>query len=607
MRALSLVAALASLVSVLGCSPPPTQLIVVVDTDLAIPATLDEVRISMASARGAMGSERQPLTSADALPLTLTLVAEGDDLGPVEVVAEGYRRGVLVLARNARTMLVRGETRMLRLHLVAACVGVTCDDDQSCGESGCAAVDVVAPPWPGSPPRLSGPDAGMDGGPRVDAAIDTGPMPDAWMRCSTDAECDDGISCTADRCTDGRCVYSPDDTQCDDEEACTSNHCVVGTGCVFDPLPDAACDDGIFCNGFDRCAAGTCTVHNGDPCASPTVCDESADRCTGCRDDADCPADSVGAWSACSYDDRCDETGSRSRVNRTHACVSGSCRATDATETEPCMRDTDGASCGMGSCGSYGTCNYSDACDESATQTRTCTDLVCTEGVCRSTSHDESRPCTRDTDGVTCMPTSCGEYGSCDYSDVCDESASQSRTCTDYHCAAGSCGTSVRTETMACSRDTDGMSCGMGGQRCTAGVCTTCAPTMSGGGGTVNTSYFTAVGGVGNQLRFTDGSGPTVVTVTASSATFSGSFTSPICVWQVHGMGSSIRLVDWDGTTMGSIAVSGTSVSGTAAPPCTPGPYGCFPPCVGRITTSGSTMTVEYFGGVTANLTFGCP
>jgi hypothetical protein len=129
---------------------------------------------------------------------------------------------------------------------------------------------------------------------------------------------------------------------------------------------------------------------------------------------------------------------------------------------------------------------------------------------------------------------------------------------------------------------------------------------MSGGGGAVGTSFFTAVTGTGSQLRFTDGGGP-LVTVSASSATFSGTFTGSVCLWQVQGMGSSIRFVDWNGTTMGTIAVTGASVTGTAAPPCEPSPYGCFPPCAGRITTSGSTMTVEYATGVSANLTFGCP
>jgi hypothetical protein len=685
MRASSLALAVAMAVGLFACSPAPTQLIVVVDTDLAIPGELDEVRISVTSDRGAMGSERQPLASPALLPLTLSLVAEGEDLGPVEVVAEGRLDGVLVVSRLARAMLVRGETRMLRLHLVADCVGVDCGADESCGETGCGPIDVVAPPWPGSPPRLSDPDAGMDGGPRPpDAAIDVGPLPDvgridagplpadagadaplpdAWVGCTTAADCDDGLDCTTDQCMDGRCVQVPDDTRCDDDEECTSNRCSVGVGCTFDPV-DAACDDGIFCNGFDRCVGGACTMHTGDPCASPTVCDEGARRCAGCRTVADCPGPTTGSWGACSYADGCDESATRTRTDRTYECVSGACRPTDTDVTEPCTRDTDGTSCGVGSCGSYGACSYSSTCDESASQTRTCTDLACAAGVCRSTNRDETRACTRDTDGTMCMASSCGAYGACDYGGTCDESASQTRSCNDYACVTGSCAATARTETNPCTRSTTGTSCGMptcgawgacdyadacdesatqtrtcmdptcaggscgaGGMRtemqactrdtdgtscgtartCVAAVCTSCAPSLTGSHGT-GSNYFTVVTGAGNQLRFTEYMPMSTGSITASGAvTFSGSYTAPLCIWSVQASGNTLRFTDWGGTDMGMVTMSGATASGMVAPACTPSPYGCFPPCLSRVTTSGSSLVLTYGDGTMGTITFGCP
>src|SRR5262249_32728515 len=49
----------------------------------------------------------------------------------------------------------------------------------------------------------------------------------------------------------------------------------------------AACDDGIFCNGTDTCAGGTCSIHAGNPCPGPDgdsdcseSCSESHDNCT---------------------------------------------------------------------------------------------------------------------------------------------------------------------------------------------------------------------------------------------------------------------------------------------------------------------------------------
>jgi len=57
--------------------------------------------------------------------------------------------------------------------------------------------------------------------------------------CGDSAACDDGNPCTDDSCMGGFCTYSGN------------------TG---------SCDDGIFCNGSDSCAEGSCSVHSGDPC-----------------------------------------------------------------------------------------------------------------------------------------------------------------------------------------------------------------------------------------------------------------------------------------------------------------------------------------------------
>lgn len=57
--------------------------------------------------------------------------------------------------------------------------------------------------------------------------------------CGDAAACDDGNPCTDDSCEAGFCAYSPN---------------------------SASCDDGLFCNGADSCAGGSCSVHTGDPC-----------------------------------------------------------------------------------------------------------------------------------------------------------------------------------------------------------------------------------------------------------------------------------------------------------------------------------------------------
>ncbi|HPQ72100.1 MAG TPA: hypothetical protein PKW95_23465 [bacterium] len=162
------------------------------------------------------------------------------------------------------------------------------------------------------------------------------------------AACDDGVYCNgADVCMDGYCSQhdgdpcsAGDDQFCNGEETCneaeaTCDHsgnpcsapfiCDEGgdecattcTGCYIDgvcyynnqPNPDnaclacltmystsawsnndgASCDDGIFCNGDDRCTAGSCDDHAGDPCDEWETCNEAAGECelTGDDDDDD--------------------------------------------------------------------------------------------------------------------------------------------------------------------------------------------------------------------------------------------------------------------------------------------------------------------------------
>ena len=97
-------------------------------------------------------------------------------------------------------------------------------------------------------------------------------------------DCDDGNECTADRC-------APDDGGADAD------------GCIHVPNDDP-CNDGVFCNGPDRCSGGVCGVHGGDPCIGgpecADTCNEAAANCfapagTPCTDDGN----------VCT-DDRCD-------------------------------------------------------------------------------------------------------------------------------------------------------------------------------------------------------------------------------------------------------------------------------------------------------------
>ena len=129
--------------------------------------------------------------------------------------------------------------------------------------------------------------------------------------------CDDALVCNGDdSCVAGVCnghsapACAGPDGDADCAESCSD----VGEGCLsFDP-EGTPCDDGIFCNGLDMCAAGSCSVHAGDPCSGgdgdgncSESCNESADTCTApdvngapCQDGLFCNGADTCLAGACS-------------------------------------------------------------------------------------------------------------------------------------------------------------------------------------------------------------------------------------------------------------------------------------------------------------------
>lgn len=104
------------------------------------------------------------------------------------------------------------------------------------------------------------------------------------------------------------------------------------------------------------------------------------------------------------------------------------------------------------SCGAWSACGgFSDACDESGSRSRTCTTYACSAGSCTSSSKTETGACSRDTDGKEVAPWS--GWGSCGgFADTCDETGKQSRS--RKVCKAGK--TVAESQQQACTIDTDG-------------------------------------------------------------------------------------------------------------------------------------------------------
>jgi hypothetical protein len=412
-----------------GCSQddPLTQLVVVVDSDLRVPADLDSVTVTVQAPSGGTFEETAALGGAGglALPVTLGLRHEGGALGPVHVLARGRSEGRLVVAQSARTSFIEGESLLLRLVLSRRCRSVTCSAGETCRDGSCEDETVLAedlPRFVDVPPAIDGGMVQLDGGPDA-------PPPDA-NTCA--AECADENPCTIDGCTERMCTHEEipgccvADDECDDGELCTADTCDLAHVCQHEPIRGccetvADCDDGRDCT-RDLCASGACR----NP-VTPGCCEEDIE----CNDGMACTTDS---------------------------CTSGSCVHTPIADC--CVRDSDCLDsdwCSIDSCDlptrscvriprpcSDGTPCTDDMCD---TRTATCLHFsntdpcddgvycngadTCMAGVCRMHAGDPCGPTTL-CDEPTSMCEPCGATGEpCCAGDVCESPLS---------CTAGTCG-----------------------------------------------------------------------------------------------------------------------------------------------------------------------
>jgi hypothetical protein len=123
--------------------------------------------------------------------------------------------------------------------------------------------------------------------------------------CTSNSQCNDGVSCTDDFCISGACVNNAIDANCDDGNFCNGDEtCDLFAGCVDGNDPcgsqscnessnscvscttDSQCSDGDFCNGVERCTGGECE-NGSNPCPTQ-ACDEQSNSCVDCFDDSEC-------------------------------------------------------------------------------------------------------------------------------------------------------------------------------------------------------------------------------------------------------------------------------------------------------------------------------
>lgn len=289
-------AMLAASVLVACNQSPRTQVMVVVDTDLRGPTGIDNV---IATVIGPDGATQMSLATVGAgepgWPRTLGLVWDGGRLGPFTVRLTGNRGGALLVERTARFSFQEGRTLVLRMDLLARCMGESCGSGQTCGESGCRSVEVdpsELTEWTGTPPALD-----VDAGPAPDAGapVDSGTMP-----------VDGGAPVDAGACVPSAEVCNGMDDDCDS---------MVDEG--FDLDADEAncgacgrtCD---FANATGECTAGECTI---------SACDTGFEDCNSMGADG-CEAELA------TDEMNCGGCGMRCNTGPARTCCAGMCERT---------------------------------------------------------------------------------------------------------------------------------------------------------------------------------------------------------------------------------------------------------------------------------------
>jgi hypothetical protein len=157
---------------------PTTALVVVVRSDLAVPAELASVRVAVGglACMGAACAHDFALTGASAVALPFSfLVRPSGEGGAVTLVVWGRDgSGADRVVRSVTTAFAVGRTVLLTIWLERACDGVSCSGDATCIGGACASAAIDPSTLPDVRP---GEELFADAGVHPDAALDAGSLP----------------------------------------------------------------------------------------------------------------------------------------------------------------------------------------------------------------------------------------------------------------------------------------------------------------------------------------------------------------------------------------------------------------------------------------------
>ncbi|RAL20327.1 hypothetical protein DL240_17245 [Lujinxingia litoralis] len=356
-----------------------------------------------------------------------------------------------------------------------SCADVTCGDDETCYRAvcylSCDGADACDP----SSRCYEGVCLPLDCSATTCESDETCYRGVCYAACSGDASCpEEGAqclegSCVVATCTDGLQNGAETDIDCGGSEC---EACAPGKACQEegDCRAPVAGEWSVCDFGESTCAqVGTQerTVVSYS-CGDSQICEAHEEletrECTRTTEDEVCGETVVGEWGACQGAGEqgvCSTQGQRRRVITSFACAQGSCEVVEDEEFETCVLDTNAQACGTPEAGAWSACGgFESVCDTTGARSRTVTYFECGSGTCAERVDTETEACSRVTQGESCGEVSYGEWSACEgFSGVCGRTGTQSRTVTYRECNGGACTTRTSSETQTCTRNTDGVSC----------------------------------------------------------------------------------------------------------------------------------------------------
>jgi hypothetical protein len=168
-----------------ACAPDRTMLVVRVQSNIAIPADLDSIRIIVSHAGKPLQSLPFSLTSgAHQLPLQVGLLSPSGGGMDVEISVSGLRGTVATVTQEAVTSFIKGKSLVLDMFLAAECEGFDCHDpNKTCGKGQVCVPKTIAaevlPVFDPHPGSLDARDGGTGGADARDAAATDAAATDA--------------------------------------------------------------------------------------------------------------------------------------------------------------------------------------------------------------------------------------------------------------------------------------------------------------------------------------------------------------------------------------------------------------------------------------------